>query len=55
MKQDHIKVLQKKSPIQYENDLKQVEKENRKKLTIYTVKLNEDEKYKKQLNLFEPL
>jgi putative transposase len=47
--------LAKKSPIQYENDLKKIEKENRKKLTIYTVKLNEDEKYKKQLNLFEPL
>lgn len=47
--------LKKRSPIEYENDLKQIEKENRKKMTIYTVKLNEDDQYDKQLNLFEPL
>ena len=42
--------LKKRSPIEYENDLKQIEKENRKKMTIYTVKLNEDDQYDKQLN-----
>ena len=47
--------LKKRSPNQYENDLKKIEKENRKKMTIYTVKLNEDEQLNKQLNLFEPL
>ena len=43
------------APVQYENHLKQIEKENRKKMTIYTVKLSEDEPLNKQLNLFEPL
>jgi len=47
--------LKKRSPVQYENDLKPIEKENRKKMIIYTVKLNEDEPLNKQLNLFEPL
>jgi transposase InsO family protein len=47
--------LKKRSPVQYENELKQIETENKKKMTIYTVKLNEDEPLNKQLNLFEPL
>lgn len=47
--------LKKRSPVQYENDLKEMEKEKRKKMTIYTVKLNEDDPSNKQLNLFEPL
>jgi putative transposase len=47
--------LKKKSPVQYENDLKQIQKENRNKMTIYTVIKNENEEYNKQLNLFETL
>ena len=47
--------LKKSAPVQYENDLKQIEKVNREKMTIYTVKLNEDDPLNKQLNLFEPL
>lgn len=47
--------LKKRTPVQYENDLNQIEKEKRKKMTIYTVKLNEDDLLNKQLNLFEPL
>jgi transposase InsO family protein len=47
--------LKKMSPVQYENYLRQIKTENRKKMTIYTVKLNEDEPLNKQLNLFEPL
>jgi putative transposase len=47
--------LKKKSPVQYENDLKQIQKENRNKMKIYTIIKNENEEYNKQLNLFEPL
>jgi putative transposase len=47
--------LKKMSPIQYENYLKQIEKKSRKKMAIYTVKLNEGEPLNKQLNLFDPL
>lgn len=47
--------LKKMSPVQYENYLKQTEKENRKKMTIYTVRLNENQPSNKQLNLFDPL
>lgn len=47
--------LKKMSPVQYENNLKQLEKENRKKMVIYTIKLNEGEPLNKQLNLFDPL
>ena len=38
-----------------ENYLKQTEKENRKTMTIYTVKINEDQPSNKQLNLFDSL
>jgi putative transposase len=47
--------LKKKPPVQYENDLKQIQKENRNKMIIYTVIKNENEEYNKQLNLFETL
>jgi hypothetical protein len=47
--------LKKMSPLQYENYLTEIEKENRKKMTIYTVNLNEDQSLTKQLNLFNPL
>ena len=47
--------LKKMSPVQYENYLKQTEKENRKTMTIYTVKINEDQPSNKQLNLFDSL
>jgi putative transposase len=47
--------LKKMSPIQYENHIKQIKKENRMKMTIYTVKLNQDDPSDKQLNLFDPL
>ncbi len=43
------------SPVQYENYLTQIKTENRKKMTIYTVRLNEDGRSDNQLNLFEPL
>ena len=47
--------LKKMSPVQYENHIKQIKKENRMKMTIYTVKLNQDDTSDKQLNLFDPL
>lgn len=47
--------LKKMSPVQYENHIKQIKKENRMKMTIYTVKLNQDDPSNKQLNLFDPL
>ena len=47
--------LKKMSPVQYENHIKQIKKENRMKMTIYTVKLNQDDPSDKQLNLFDPL
>lgn len=47
--------LKKMSPVQYENYLTQIKTENRKKMTIYTVRLNEDGRSDNQLNLFEPL
>ena len=47
--------LKKMSPAEYENDLNQIQKEKRRKMIIYTVKLNEDQPSNKQLNLFEPL
>jgi putative transposase len=47
--------LKKKPPVEYENDLKQIQKENRNKMKIYTVIKNENEEYNKQLNLFETL
>jgi putative transposase len=47
--------LKKMPPVQYENYLKQIEKESRKKMAIYTVKLDEGEPLNKQLNLFDPL
>lgn len=47
--------LKKISPVKYENRLKEIAKENRKKMTIYTVKINEEDPLNKQLNLFEPL
>ena len=47
--------LKKIPPVKYENRLKEIEKANRNKMTIYTVKLNQEDLLKKQLNLFEPL
>jgi putative transposase len=47
--------LKRMSPVQYENYLKQTEKEKRKKMTIYTVKLNENQPSNQQLNLFDSL
>ena len=47
--------LKKIPPVKYENRLKEIAKENRKKMTIYTVKINEEDPLNKQLNLFEPL
>ena len=47
--------LKKMSPAEYENDLNQIQKEKRRKMIIYTVKLNEDQPSNKQLNLFESL
>lgn len=47
--------LKKMSPVQYENHIKQIKKETRMKMTIYTVKLNQDDPSDKQLNLFDPL
>lgn len=40
------------SPIQYENYLKTLPLEKRKKMTIYTVRLNEENKDTKQISLF---
>jgi len=47
--------LKKMPPVEYENDLNQIEKEKRKKMIIYTVKLNEEQQSNKQLNLFDSL
>ena len=47
--------LKKMPPVQYETHLKQVKKENRIKMTIYTIKLNQDDTSDKQLNLFDSL
>jgi putative transposase len=47
--------LKKMSPIQYENHLNQIKIEDRSKMKIYTVKLNENDISDKQLNLFESL
>lgn len=47
--------LKKMSPVQYEIHIKQIKKENRIKMKIYTVKLNKDDPSDKQLNLFDPL
>lgn len=47
--------LKKMSPVQYETHIKQIKKENRIKMKIYTVKLNKDDPSDKQLNLFDPL
>lgn len=47
--------LKKIPPFKYENRLKEIEKANRNKRTIYTVKLNQEDPLNKQLNLFEPL
>jgi putative transposase len=47
--------LKKMSPVQYENHIKQIKKESRIKMKIYTVKLNQDDPSDKQLNLFDPL
>jgi hypothetical protein len=43
------------SPLKYENYLAEIKEENRKKMTIYTVDLNEDKSLNKQLDLFNPL
>jgi putative transposase len=43
------------SPVQYENRLMNTEKEKRNKMTIYTIKTNQDESVNTQLNLFEML
>lgn len=40
------------SPVQYENYLTKIEAEKRNRMTIYTVKMNENEPMKNQLNLF---
>ncbi len=45
--------LKKKSPVQYENNLKKIEKKNRNIMTIYTVTINQNEVLNKQLNMFE--
>ncbi|MBA2562441.1 MAG: hypothetical protein H0V14_05910 [Chitinophagaceae bacterium] len=50
-----LKVLKKMSPLKYENYLAEIKEENRKKMTIYTVDLNEDKSLNKQLDLFNPL
>lgn len=47
--------LKKMSPVQYETHIKQIKKETRIKMKIYTVKLNKDDPSDKQLNLFDPL
>jgi hypothetical protein len=47
--------LKKMPPVKYENQLKEIAKETRKKMIIYTVKINEDDPLNKQLTLFEPL
>jgi transposase InsO family protein len=47
--------LNKMSPVEYENYLLKVPKEKRSKMKIYTVKLNTDASFTKQLNLFDEL
>ena len=42
-------------PVVYENYLMTIKKENRKKMKIYTVKINKDEALNTQLNLFDSL
>lgn len=42
-------------PIVYEKYLKTINKENRRKMKIYTVTISQDESRNAQLNLFEPL
>ena len=49
------KSLKKISPVQYENSLKQIKKEDRVTMTIYTVKINQNDTSDKQLNLFDSL
>ena len=41
------------SPVKYEKQLEAIEKEKRKKMTIYTVKLNNENRLDTQLDLFE--
>jgi len=41
------------SPVQYEKHLETIENNKRKKMTIYTVKINNENKLNAQLNLFE--
>jgi len=47
--------IKKMSPIQYEKYLKEIKKENRNKMTIYTIEINKEEPSNKQLNLFNQL
>lgn len=47
--------LQKMSPVEYERQLAGVSKENRRKMKIYTVKLNKNKLEDTQLNLFQSL
>jgi putative transposase len=47
--------LNKMSPVQYEQYLKTIEIDKRKKMTIFTVKLNNDNRLDTQLDLFEYL
>ena len=47
--------LQKMSPVEYERQLAGVSKENRRKMKIYTVKLNKNKLEDAQLNLFQSL
>ena len=41
------------SPVKYEKHLEEIQKEKRKKMTIYTVKLNNENRLDTQLDLFE--
>ena len=41
------------SPVRYEKKLEAIEKSKRKKMTTFTVKLNNENKLNNQLNLFE--
>lgn len=47
--------LKKMSPVAYENHLTTINKENRIKMKIYTIKINKDQPISNQLNMFEPL
>jgi transposase InsO family protein len=49
------KSLNKKSPVQFENALENIEQKRKNIMTIYTTNTNQKEDFKKQLNLFEPL